>query len=190
MLVTHHPHGVSATAVSVELELHDIPWRRANVALFRIDGTHSNAFAANRRRMPSPPLSPIAVRQLRRAAEMAEGASLRPGLRMVGRRLRLTLLLQPFATVLVSITPFDRQPPAPPRWVEASMAGADAVLRWTPNNEPGFYGYEVLRLGAERRVAPRLLRGALWVDTAPPVTGSLRYTVRAISTSGRASPIV
>ncbi|WP_372622812.1 hypothetical protein [Falsiroseomonas sp.] len=49
---------------------------------------------------------------------------------------------------------------------------------------------ELLRLNPERRVAPRPLRGALRVDTAPPAFGSLRYAVRVISASGRASPLV
>jgi xylan 1,4-beta-xylosidase len=190
VLVTHHPNGPSEAAAPLELEVRDIPWRRANLAMFRIDGTHSNAFAANRRRMPSPPLASSAVRRLRHAAELAKAASLRPGLRMAGGRLRLPLLLQPFATVLAWITPFDPVPPAPPRWIEASLVGADAVLRWAPNNEPGVFGYEVLRLGLGRSVAPLPLRGALWVDTAPPAAGPLRYAVRAISTSGRASPRV
>jgi hypothetical protein len=30
----------------------------------------------------------------------------------------------------------------------------------------------------------------MWVDTAPPAVGSLRYAVRAISASGRRSPFV
>jgi xylan 1,4-beta-xylosidase len=190
VLITHHPEDLSATAKPVEPELRDIPWQRANLALFHVDGTHSNAFAANRRRMPSPPIAPGAARRLRRAAELAEAAPLRSGVSIAGGRLRVPLLLQPFATMLAWITPFDPAPPAPPRWLEASMAGGNAVLRWTPNNEPGFYGYELLRLGPERSVAPVPLRGAMWVDTAPPRAGSLRYAVRAISASGRRSPFL
>lgn len=190
VLLTHHPNDSSATAAQVELELRDIPWRRANFALFGIDGMRSNAFAANRRRMPSPALAPDAIGRLRHAAELGEAAPLQRQLGIEGGRLRVPLLLQPFATVLAWITPFDPVPPAPPRWVEASIIGGNAVLRWTPNKELGFYGYELLRLDPERSIAPLPLRGALWVDTAPPASASLRYAVRAVSASGRASPFV
>jgi xylan 1,4-beta-xylosidase len=189
VLVTHHSEDRSAAAASIVLELSDITWRRVNLAMFRIDGSRSNAFAANGRRMPSPPLPPHATRRLRQAAELAEAAPARRGIVVEGCRLRVPLALEPFATVLVSVTPWDPAPPASPRWIEARMEDGDAVLRWTPNAEPGLYGYELLRLDPARRVAPLPLRAAMWVDTAPPVKAALRYAVRAISASGRRSAL-
>ena len=100
-------------------------------------------------------------------------------------KLELALDLPPHATVLVWVTPFDPAPPPAPRWVSARMEGGNAVLRWTPWEDPGFWSWEVLRLGARapRRVSPLPLRAAMWVDTAPP-RGTRGYAVRAISASG------
>jgi xylan 1,4-beta-xylosidase len=192
VLLTHYPEDPAAPGGVVQLDwtLAEIPWRRVNLALFRIDGALSNAFAANGRRMPSPPIGPAEARRLRMAAELAQAAPIRRGLVVEGGRLGLSLQLEPFATVLVSITPFDPAPPAAPRWIEASIEHGDAVLRWTPSREPGLLGYELLRLDPTRRVAPMPLRAAMWVDTAPPRGTALRYAVRAVSTSGQRSPLV
>ncbi len=188
ILLARYAQDAAATVERLELELRDIPWRRANLALFRVDATHSNAFAANGRQMPSPALASGKARRLRAAAELTEAAPLRSRLHVAGGRLRVPILLQPFATVLAWITPFDPAPPAAPRWNEAGLEDGNAVLRWTANEEPGFYGYELMRLDPARRTAPSPLRGAMWVDTAPPAQGLLRYAVRAVSASGLRSP--
>jgi xylan 1,4-beta-xylosidase len=188
-LVTHHPDDPGAAPLTLDWTLRDIPWRRANLAVFRVDGALSNSFAASGGRMPSPPLDAAAMRRVRDAAELAED---RPGRRDMAVRagtVTVQLHLPAHATALAWITPFDPTPPAAPRWIEAAMRGGDAVLRWTPTREAGFRGYEVLRLDPQRRTAP-LLRGAMWVDTAPPGTRPLRYAVRAVSASGVRSALV
>ena len=190
VLIAHHPDDPVERKDEIRLELRDLPWRRVNVAVFRIDGAFSNAFAAQGRRMPSPPISRGAARRLRRVAELAAAAPIRHDVRIEGGKLDLRLPLIPFTTAFVWITPDDPAPPAMPRWIEASMADGNAVLRWTPNSEPGFYGYEVLRLDTGDRIAPLPLRSAMWVDTAPPRGVALRYAVRAISASGRRSLLV
>ena len=191
VLITQHPDDPleQKDEISLELELRDVPWLRVNVAVFRIDGSFSNAFAAQGRRMPSRPISHGATRRLRRAAELAAAAPIQHAIGIEAGRLALRLPLIPFATALVWITPVDTAPPAMPCWIEADMADGNAVLRWSPNSEPGFYGYEVLRLDTGHRVAPLPLRTAMWVDTAPPRGVALRYAVRAISASGRRSPL-
>jgi xylan 1,4-beta-xylosidase len=192
VLIAHQPDDPlgQKREIRLGLELRDLPWRGVNVAVFRIDGSFSNAFAAQGRRMPSAPLSRGAARRLRRAAELAAAAPIRRDIGIQGGRLVLRLSMIPFTTAHLWITPDDPAPPATPRWIEASMADGNAVLRWSPNIEPGFYGYEVLRLDTGHRVAPLPLRTAMWVDTAPPRGVALRYAVRAISASGRRSPLV
>jgi len=163
-----------------------VPWARANVALFRIDGATANAYAAVGRRMPMA-LPAATAGPVRAAAELGTAGPLRSGISVLGGRLRAPIRLERDATALLWVTPFlPERRPAGPRWIEARAERGNAVLRWTPDRDPGFWSYEVLRLspGAPpRRVSPLPLRSALWVDTAPP-PGEHRYRVRAVSASG------
>jgi hypothetical protein len=174
-------------ALMLDWHLRDIPWPRVNLAVFRIDATHSNAFTASGRRMPSPPIEPGIASRLRQAAELALAAPIRRGLEVHDGRIALPLRLDAFSTLLVWITPFHRARPAAPCWVEASFEQGNAILRWTHDAEPDFLGYELLRAG--RRIAPTPLRAATWVDTAP-AGPELRYAVRAVSASGARSALV
>jgi hypothetical protein len=102
-----------------------------------------------------------------------------------------TLTLEPFTTLCLWITPVLPAAPQAPAWLETAMHGKNAILRWSPNQEPFFYGYEVFRLQdgvSEKLLTPDPLRSALWIDTAPS-PGHTTYGVRAISASGVASPI-
>ncbi|MBV9748199.1 MAG: hypothetical protein JO157_05245, partial [Acetobacteraceae bacterium] len=97
-----------------------------------------------------------------------------------------------FATALLWITPFSPVAPAAPEWIAAEASGGNAVLRWQPSREAGFYTYEVFRMGPDGpgpRLSPLPLRSAMWVDTAPP-HGDHVYGVRAMSASGVASAVV
>lgn len=171
---------------AVELVLRDLPWPRADVTLFRIDAATANAFAAAGGRMPSPAFAAAEAARLRQAAELVEAAPPRRGIRVEGGRLEIPLRLDPPAVALVVVTPPNPLPPAAPRWIEARAEAGDVLLRWTPNRETRFRGYELVRVAPRHRVAP-LLRGALWVDTAPAGGRAVRYAVRAVSFSGAAS---
>jgi xylan 1,4-beta-xylosidase len=180
-LLTHHPAGAQ-DPVALDWVLTDIPWDRVNLVVFRIDGTLSNAFAASGRRMPSPAIGPAEAGWLRQAAELALAAPPRHGIAVTGGRLALPLRLDPFATVLVSVTPVRETPPAPPQWAGASLSGGNAVLTWTGEAGPDLLGYELVRLDPPRPAAPVPLRGTMWVDTA--AGPSARYEIRAVSMSG------
>jgi xylan 1,4-beta-xylosidase len=186
-LLTLYPEAAGAPSILMDWALRDIPWPRVNLAVFRIDETHSNAFAAAGRPMPSPPIGPELAASLRHAAELALAAPIRRNMPVRDGRVAMPLRLDAFSTVLVWITPFRGAPPAAPRWIEAALQSGNAILRWTPNSEPGFLGYEVLRGG--QSIAPRPLRAAAWVDTAP-AGPDLRYAVRAVSASGVRSALV
>lgn len=201
-LFTLHPGAEDEAAERLRADriawaLRDIPWPRVNLAMFRIDGTHANAFAAVGRRMPAPGLDAAdAIRRVRAAAELGVAAPIRSGLAVEGGRLRLPpFRLEPYATALVWVTPFDPAArPAAPRWIAADAdRHGNAVLRWTPNREPGFYTYELVRMtpgrGAAARIAPVPLRSAMWVDTAPPPGLAHVYGVRAVSASGARSAL-
>lgn len=187
-LVTLNPEA-GGGARRLRWEVSDLPWPRVNLAVFRVDAVHSNAFAAVGRRMPAP-VDAATARRLRQAAELAVQAPLRAGLAPRDGRLALDLELEPHATLLVWATPFDPAPPPAPTGLRAEPRGGDLLLRWAPSRAPGLYGYEVLRregAGPWRIITPALLRGAEWTDTAPPA-GPLEYRLRAVSASGKRSP--
>jgi xylan 1,4-beta-xylosidase len=188
-MLTHHPADPAAATGPVMLDwtLTDIPWSRVNLVIFRIDGALSNAFAAAGRRMPSPAIGLDAAASLRNDAELALAMPPRHGIEVTGGRLALPLRLDSFATVLVSVTPFQPTPPVAPEWVAATLSGGNAVLRWRGGGGPDLLGYELTRLDTPRP-APFPLRGEMWVDTAPGP--SPRYAVRAVSMSGLRSSAV
>jgi hypothetical protein len=141
--------------------------------------------------MPRPFLTPEEARTARLAQELTTLAPIQRDLALAAGTYRCTLTIEPYATSLLWLTPFDAQPIAEPVWLEIASEDGNAILRWTPNREPHFYGYEVVLVGedgAEVRLSPEPLRAAMWVDTAPP-SGVRRYGVRAISASGRASAL-
>jgi hypothetical protein len=178
----------AAEPAALDWVIEDIPWPRVNLALFRIDARLSNSFTAAGRRMPRPAFGPEEARRLRFAAELAEAVPIRRAIQAEGR-LRLNLRLDPFTTLLASITPFEDTPPAAPAEIEAVADAGNVRLRWTPNREALFHGHEVVRLDRRGPIAP-LLRGATWVDVAPPRGVPLRYGVRAVSASGARSGTV
>jgi hypothetical protein len=95
--------------------------------------------------MPADVIEPDVVPSVRRAQELA---TLEPILRDVAVALgeiRDAFRIRHFSTLLLSITPYVPTPLAAPQWLEVRLAGAGVILRWTPNNEPWFYSYELLR---------------------------------------------
>jgi hypothetical protein len=103
-----------------------------------------------------------------------------------------TLTLEPFTTLCLWITPVLATAPRAPAWLETTSRNGSVVLRWSPNQEPFFYGYELFRLRdgvPEDLLTPDPLRSALWIDTAPS-PGRSTYGVRAVSASGVASPTI
>jgi xylan 1,4-beta-xylosidase len=173
----------------IDFALRDVPWDRVNVAQFRIDGAHSNAFAAAGHTMSALPESAAARQAMRTAQELAVLALIRRGIPLSQGEFRDTFELANFATALLWITPFGADAPAPPDWIELRVQDGGVVLRWTASREPFFYAYELSREtdGAPGvPLAPSSLRAALWTDAAPP-PGLHVYGVRAVSASGVAS---
>ncbi|HYZ33297.1 MAG TPA: hypothetical protein VE684_13590 [Crenalkalicoccus sp.] len=189
-LLARHPPAPGGAPLTLAYTLRDIPWPMVNLAVFRLDATHGNAFAAAGRRMPAA-VPPAEAARLRAVAELGADPPLRSGLAVPDGSLRLDLTLDPYATLLVWVTPQDPAPPAAPRWLEARAEDGRVLLRWTPDGTPGFWSFEVARLdaaGTAQPIAPVPLRAASWVDTAQE-PGPWRYTVRARSASGMAGPV-
>lgn len=167
----------------IEYVLRDMPWTRVNIARFCIDDALSNAFTAAGATMPAGALDPDTIRSVRWAQELAVLEPIRRDVAVASGEIYGAFSMRDFSTILVWVTPFSPAPPAPPRWLAARSDGTKVVLRWTPNAEPWFYSYELLRLEpAAAPAAPTPLRAALWVDTAQP--GQHVYEVRAVSASG------
>ncbi|MFL5288180.1 MAG: GH39 family glycosyl hydrolase [Rhodopila sp.] len=105
--------------------------------------------------------------------------------------LRESFHLQTFATVLVWATPFVTMAPGTPQRLQTETVGSNVILRWTPNNEPWFYSYELRRHSPGSDTAlpsPIPLRAATWADCPPP--GRHVYQLCAVSASGIRSEII
>jgi hypothetical protein len=170
-----------------------IPWQRVNIARFRIDDAHSNAYAAAGREKHGKPFpSPAEAVIIRQAQELGVSAPIESGVVLIDGELRELISIAPYAVVAYWITPHSPDPPADPAWIEAKPEDGNVVLRWRPNAEPFFYSYEVYLVtagGPDQLVSPVPLRSAMWIDTAPP-PGMRRYAVRAVTASGIKSNLV
>jgi hypothetical protein len=177
---------------TLDYRLADIPWRRVNIARFQIDSVRSNAYTAAGGSLSIPFPDPALARNIRLAQELTVFAPIRRDVALAGGEFRDTLTVNPFTVAVYWMTPFIEDPPADPRWVEATVEDGHVILRWTPNLEPFFYSYEIYLLeGREpaELLSPVPLRAAMWVDTAPP-KGRRTYGVRAVSASGVFSAVV
>ena len=195
-LLTYYPDPETDAPPSqtIAYVIHDLPWLRVNVARFQIDRVHSDAYTAagGSATNPFPIPAPEQIPVIRRRQEIALA---RPIARDVATPTGIfaeTLTLAPFTTLCLWITPVLSMAPRAPAWLETAVDSGNVMLRWSPNQEPFFYSYEVFRLRdgvPDQLITPDPLRSALWIDTAPP-PGRTTYGVRAVSTSGVASPIV
>jgi hypothetical protein len=184
-----HPRSSRETprTCAIDYTITAIPWPRVNIARFRIDAAHSNAFAAaggDRRRQPFP--NAAEARRIRQAQELTVAAPIARDVALKGGEYHDEVTLSPYAVLAYWITPFIADPPADPVWIEAVAEDGNVILRWRPNVEPFFYSYEVYVVGAgeaEQLISPTPLRAAMWVDTAPP-PGTRTYAVRAVTASG------
>ena len=189
-----HPRNSSESprTWTIDYRITDIPWRRANVARFQIDGVRSNAYTAAGGSLSIPFPAATMARHIRLAQELTVFAPIRRDLALTSGEFRDTLTIDPFTVAVYWITPFIQDPPADPSWVETTVEEGHVILRWKPNLEPFFYSYEVYlmkdREPAER-LSPLPLRAAMWVDTAPP-QGLRTYGVRAVSASGILGAII
>jgi len=164
-----------------------------NIARFRIDAAHSNAYSAASeatRNGQFPDAGETA--SIRRAQELAVSAPIESGISLADGKFEEAVTISPYAIVTYWITPYIADRPADPAWIEASVEDGNIILRWRPNVEPYFYTYEVYLMVTgqpERLLSPVPLRSAMWVDTAPP-PGMRSYAVRAVSASGVGSNVV
>lgn len=124
-------------------------------------------------------MTPAALRQ---AAELGVAAPIRHGVTPGTER----IMLGPYATTLVWITPTRAGTPAAPRWIEVRQDAAGTLLRWTPSTDPAFYSYEVTRDGAA--IAPEPMRGGIvdghgWVRSRA-LCGADGHSVRYAQPTG------
>jgi len=169
-------------------EIVDIPWSKVNVATFEIDHTLSNGFTAastlNHLNVPFPGPGAGSIRYEQELSVAPTSAQFAQG------TFSDQFTIQPYSVRLYWITPLKtaaEYTPAAPAQVIAARDNGNAIVHWTPNQDPWFYSYEVYLTQDGKPKGPPLspnpLRAALWVDTAPG-QGALQYGVQAISASG------
>jgi hypothetical protein len=194
-LLTYYPDPGRGSLLprTVEFVIDDLPWPRVNIARFQIDRVRSNAYTAagGSASDPFPTLDPAQIQPIRQSQEVALERPVARDVALPIGTYAEALTLEPFTTLCLWITPVLDTVPQAPTWLETTVRNGNTVLRWSPNQEPFFYSYEVFRLRdgvPEDRISPDPLRSALWIDTAPS-PGRSTYGVRAVSASGVASPI-
>jgi hypothetical protein len=141
--------------------------------------------------MPVRTVNTDMVQRIRMAQELSVLEPIRRNIALPQGELQESFHLQTFATLLVWVTPFVTTAPGTPQWLQAEAAGSNVILRWTPNNEPWFYSYELRRHSPEPNTAllsPMPLRAAFWIDCPPP--GRHVYQLCAVSASGIRSEII
>ena len=194
-LLTYYPDpGAGARPPrTVAYVIGDLPWPRVNIARFQIDNVRSNAYTAagGSTSNPFPQPVPERIQRIRLGQELALERPIARDIAVPDGTYTETLTLEPFTTLCLWITPVEETAPRSPTWLETTARGGKVVLRWSPNQEPFFYSYEVFRLRdgvPEERLTPDPLRAALWIDMVPS-PGRATYGVRAVSASGVASAI-
>jgi hypothetical protein len=195
-LLTYYPDpGAAAlTSLTIDYVIGDLPWSRVNIARFQIDRARSNAYTAagGSPADPFPNPARAQIPTIRQHQELALERPIARDIAVPAGTYTETLTLEPFTTLCLWITPVLATAPRAPAWLETTSRNGSVVLRWSPNQEPFFYGYELFRLRdgvPEDLLTPDPLRSALWIDTAPS-PGRSTYGVRAVSASGVASPTI
>jgi hypothetical protein len=195
-LLTYYPDPGTERLLprTIEYTIGDLPWTRVNIARFQIDRVRSNAYTAagGSASDPFPTPDPAQIQTIRQSQEVALERPIARDVAVPAGTYAEMLTLEPFTTLCLWITPVLATVPRAPTWLATTVRNGNAVLRWSSNQEPLFYSYEVLRLHdgiPEARITPDPLRSALWIDSAPS-PGSSTYGVRAVSASGVASPII
>ena len=123
-----------------------IPWQRVNIARFRIDSEHSNAYTAAGRDKHSKPFPrPAEAGRIRHAQDLSVSAPIESGVVLGEGELRELTSIAPYAVVAYWITPYIPDAPADPIWIEARPEEGNVVLRWRPNVEPFFYSCKSIR---------------------------------------------
>lgn len=176
------------TAWTVDYTVRYIPWARVNIAWFRIDATHSNAFAAagGTTLQPFSTFDATRLAQVRAAQELELERPIEHDVNVEAGNYRSRFELAPGSLSLLWITPVSNVRPTAPEWLEVAREDGNVVLRWTPCSDDEFFSFEVFRIGADRtrtRVSPAVLRSAMWTD-ASVSPGRWTYGVHAISASG------
>jgi hypothetical protein len=141
---------------------------------------------------PAPYPNPAQARSIRLAKELTVFAPIQQNVSLASGTFHDTITIDPYTVMIYWITPFVLDPPADPSWIEASVEDGNVILRWTPNEEPFFYSYEVYLMRDREPsdlLSPVPLRAAMWVDTMPQ-SGTRIYGVRAVSASGIQSALV
>lgn len=97
-------------------------------------------------------------------------------------------------SVVVTITPRDMFPPAPPEGLTAASANGLVSLFWTPNSEPDIAGYNIYRAdspsaaeGAWRKINPSLHALTTFQDNRVEPGRTYSYRVTAVDRAGNES---
>lgn len=181
-LATWHPtDGAADSSFSASITFENIPWSAITIAEWRIDATHSNAYAAALALGHSAEhsYSDADAVIIRGAQELVLAAPARRGVSVTNGQLTMELSLAEFDTVFYWITPASQASIEAPSAVTLRPYRAGIALSWQPVAHEQLLGYEVARDG-EPIAGP--IRPCSWIDSI--ATGTNVYAVRAVTASG------
>jgi hypothetical protein len=185
VLATWHPVGnTTERLLTTTVPLTGVPWPAINVAVWRIDATHSNAYAAAQSlgTASGGAFSDTDAVVIRGAQDLALAQPVTHGIATGAGELLVELSLAPFDTILYWITPFTAEPVSVPSRVTLRTYRHGIELSWAPVEHTQLLGYEITRDG---EVVAGPIRPCLWVDSIASVEAT--YAVRSVTASGQTS---
>jgi hypothetical protein len=185
VVATWHPVELTAERLlSTTVVLTSIPWPAINLAVWRIDATHSNAYsvAQGLNATSQGAYSAADAVVIRGAQELTLAQPVTRDILTSTGKLDLELSLASFDTILFWITPVATEPVPSPSRVTVRRYRHGMELAWEPVEHAQFLGYEIARDGG---TIAGPLRSCSWIDSVASATAI--YAVRAVSASGSAS---
>ncbi|CAN5443848.1 hypothetical protein BH09CHL1_BH09CHL1_02050 [soil metagenome] len=179
LLVTWHPVGDSSEAENlVGISITDFPWPVVTYSRWRIDESQSNGYATAEK-LNTPEFTAADAVVIRGNQELSLEGSTQHYIETDTPSLSFALVLAPFDTVMVWITPKTSDTIESPTDVRTRELNGGTELSWIAVEHNQLLGYEIARNG-ETIAGP--IRPCSWIDSI--AIADATYAVRAISTSG------
>jgi hypothetical protein len=179
LLVTWHPDADSGESEHpVGFSFTEFPWPVVTLTRWRIDESQSNAYAAAEKLSKSEFTAADAV-VIRGNQELSLEGPTQHYIETGTPALSFALVLAPFDTVMVWITPKTDDPVGAPGNVFARELNGGIELTWDAVAHQHLLGYEIARNG---EIVAGPIRPCSWIDSI--AIANADYAVRALSTSG------
>ncbi|MGH2551723.1 MAG: GH39 family glycosyl hydrolase, partial [Thermomicrobiales bacterium] len=179
LLLTWHPVGESRESQrAVSVSFTGFRWPIVTLTRWRIDDSLSNAYAIAEK-LGTPEFTAADAVIIRAGQELSLEGPTQHYIETDVVPLNFQLLLAPYDTVMVWMTPRTNDPiDAPAKVLSRTLNGGTEIV-WDSVEDPQLLGYEVARNG---EVVAGPIRPCSWIDSI--AIEDAGYAVRAVSASG------